>query len=281
VDVEREWLDLVAAVLATPLTALPEERLATTLMRTLDAPACAFHGRPEGGTLFQRVYPEGLFSAAQQAEWLRLGAEEPGSHPLLRYYLRTGDRAPRQVADVPSLFTGPAVRARWVELSRCHGFEHQLAIPLSATDGPRWFVLGRDRPFTADRMELARRLQPIVVGLDRQVAALRPVLSRAPGRGPRPEDRGAPARACRVRDTRALAVAADTNLTPRELAVLTLVAEGLTAGAAARRLVVAERTVHKHLERSYAKLGVSDRVSAVLRAQRLGILPEPVPAVAP
>jgi DNA-binding NarL/FixJ family response regulator len=48
----------------------------------------------------------------------------------------------------------------------------------------------------------------------------------------------------------------------------------------ARRLVVAERTVHKHLERAYAKLGVSDRVSAVLRAQRLGILPEPALAMA-
>ncbi len=279
-DVEREWLDLVAAVLATPLTALPEEPLATTLMRTLDAPACAFHWRAGGGAPVQRVYPPGLFSAAQQAEWQRLGAEQPGSHPLLHYYLRTGDRAPRQVADVPSQFTGPAVRARWVELSRCHGYEHQLAIPLPATDGPRWFVLGRDRPFPADRVLLACRVQRIVVGLDRQVAALRTVLARAPDRAgaPRPEDRGAPARACRVRDTRPPAVAADTDLTPRELAVLTLVAEGLTAAATARRLVVAERTVHKHLERGYAKLGVSDRVSAVLRAQRLGILPAPAAA---
>ena len=57
--------------------------------------------------------------------------------------------------------------------------------------------------------------------------------------------------------------------------MLVLVADGLTAAAVARRLVVAERTVHKHLERAYAKLGVSDRVTAVLRAQRLGILPEP------
>ena len=43
---------------------------------------------------------------------------------------------------------------------------------------------------------------------------------------------------------------------------------------------MAERTVHKHLERVYAKFGVSDRVSAVLRAQRLGILPETALAVA-
>ncbi|MHC8504121.1 LuxR C-terminal-related transcriptional regulator [Pseudonocardia artemisiae] len=39
-----------------------------------------------------------------------------------------------------------------------------------------------------------------------------------------------------------------------------------------RRLAIAERTVHKHLQRTYAKLGVTDRLSAVLRAQRLGLL---------
>jgi DNA-binding CsgD family transcriptional regulator len=279
VDVEGEWLDLVATVLATPLTALPEERLATTLLRTFDAPACAFHWRAGGGAVVQRVYPPDLFSAAQQAEWRRLCAEEWALHPLLHHYLRTGDRAPRQVADVPSALAGPALRGGWVELGHCHGIEHQLAIPLTATDGPRWFVLGRDRPFTADRMLLARRVQRIVVGLDRQVAALRPVLGRPPRTlAPRPEGRAA--RACRVRDAHPLEVAADAHLTPRELAVLTLVAEGLTAGAAARRLAVAERTVHKHLERSYAKLGVSDRVSAVLCAQRLGVLPAPASTAA-
>jgi len=85
---------------------------------------------------------------------------------------------------------------------------------------------------------------------------------------------------CRAPEPEAGAVAADVHLTPRELSVLALVSDGLTAAAVARRLMVAERTVHKHLERTYAKLGVSDRVSAVLRAQRLRILPEKVVAVA-
>jgi DNA-binding CsgD family transcriptional regulator len=262
VDVEREWLDLVASVLATPLTFLPEERIATALMATFDAPACAFHCRPGPDTVVQRMYPEGLFSAVQQAEWLRLAVEEPSCCPLLHYYLRTGDMAPQQVADVPSVFAGPRVRARWIELSRCHGFEHQLAIPLpSGLEGPRWFVLGRTEPFAADRMHLARRVQRLIVGLDRQAVALTGWQNRATA----PD---------------AVAVAADVHLTPRELAVLALVADGLTAAATGRRLVVAERTVHKHLERVYAKFGVSDRVSAVLSAQRLGILPETTLAVA-
>jgi DNA-binding CsgD family transcriptional regulator len=256
VDVEREWLDLVTTVLATPLTALPEERLATALMATFDAPACAFHSRPAPHRVVQRIYPEGLFSAEQQAEWVRMAVEMPWCHPLLHYYLTTGDSAPQQVADVPSAVAGPGVRARWIELSRCHGFHHQLAIPLSpGTEGPRWFVLGRGDPFPADHMLLARRVQRLIVGLDRQATALRRWQTRAV-----------------VHD--APAVAADIRLTPRELSVLGLVADGLTAGATARRLLVAERTVHKHLERVYAKLGVSDRVSAVLQAQRLGMLPD-------
>ena len=65
----------------------------------------------------------------------------------------------------------------------------------------------------------------------------------------------------------------DVRLTPREVAVMALVAEGITAAAIARQLAIAERTVHKHLERIYKKLGVCDRVSAVRRAHRLGLLP--------
>jgi DNA-binding CsgD family transcriptional regulator len=212
------------------------------------------------------MYPAGLVSAAQQAEWTRLSIEEPGRHPLLHYYLRTGDMAPQQVADVPAVLAGPRARAGWVELSRCHGFEHQLAIPLPVGgDGPRWFVLGRAERFSGQRMQLARRVQRLIVGLDRQAAALMRWQSRA---------------AEAVSAVDAASVASDVRLTPRELSVLTLVADGLTAAATARRLMVAERTVHKHLERVYAKLGVSDRVSAVLRAQRLGVLPEPELAAA-
>lgn len=80
--------------------------------------------------------------------------------------------------------------------------------------------------------------------------------------------------------TRAVAEhAADLRLTPREQAVLGLLAEGGTAAAIARRLMISERTVHKHLEHVYAKLGVSDRLSAVVRAELLGVLP-PGPAYA-
>jgi DNA-binding NarL/FixJ family response regulator len=51
------------------------------------------------------------------------------------------------------------------------------------------------------------------------------------------------------------------ELTSRECAVLSLLAEGLTALAIGRRLIISERTVHKHLQCICRKPGVSDRVA--------------------
>ncbi len=62
------------------------------------------------------------------------------------------------------------------------------------------------------------------------------------------------------------------RLTPRELEVLRLVAEGLTAPQIAGRLVLGTATVKSHLQTLYEKLGVSDRASAVAVAMRAGIL---------
>ena len=58
------------------------------------------------------------------------------------------------------------------------------------------------------------------------------------------------------------------------LAVLALLAEGLTAEAIGRRLGVSRHTVRKHLEHLYRKLGVGDRLVAVREARARGILPE-------
>ena len=62
------------------------------------------------------------------------------------------------------------------------------------------------------------------------------------------------------------------ELTSRELAVLHLLVEGCTALAMAHRLGISVRTVQKHLEHVYRKLGVGDRLGAVLTAQRVGLL---------
>ena len=61
-------------------------------------------------------------------------------------------------------------------------------------------------------------------------------------------------------------------LTPREIEVLQLAAEGLSAAQTAKRLSVGTATIRTHLANVYAKLLVADRSSAVATALRLGII---------
>ena len=61
-------------------------------------------------------------------------------------------------------------------------------------------------------------------------------------------------------------------LTTRELAVLRLVAEGLDNRAIAERMTIAVTTVKVHLNHVYAKLGVTGRREALVRARQLGLL---------
>lgn len=63
-----------------------------------------------------------------------------------------------------------------------------------------------------------------------------------------------------------------TALSPREVEVLGLLADGLPARAIAHRLHLSERTVHKHLGSIYRKLGVHDRLLAVTHGQALGLI---------
>jgi DNA-binding CsgD family transcriptional regulator len=72
----------------------------------------------------------------------------------------------------------------------------------------------------------------------------------------------------------------DAGLTGRELTVLVLLGEGCSAVRIGRRLGCSPRTVQKHVGSIYRKLGVADRLTAVLEAQRRSILPMPghVPA---
>ena len=110
-----------------------------------------------------------------------------------------------------------------------------------------------------DDPDAVRRLSPASTGSG---AAGDRAGDRPPGpargadllRGPRPATRANPA-----------------GLTPREMEVLTLLAEGLRNAEIADRLYLTPKTVGHHLAAIFAKLGVETRTEAVHAAAQLGI----------
>lgn len=125
-----------------------------------------------------------------------------------------------------------------------------------------------------DQVEMAIRnihggrtwLDPIVQ--ERLVAALLPGGSgaAAPDAGPVSRDTGAS-----PQPGPAAEGALPDGLTPREVEVLALIAEGLSNAQICARLVVSQATVKTHINRIFAKIGARDRAQAVRYAYRNGL----------
>jgi DNA-binding CsgD family transcriptional regulator len=242
------WLALVGDILQGQPGAreFPHARVADLLLESFDAACCSLNvvdrawvDHVVGG------WPVGYLPTTPPCGVLL----DASTQPLIRWYSVTGSPAPQILGRVPRAVAGPRMCAEWSAFARPFGITHQLALPLRVGKGVEAYVVSRpDDDYDDADTDLATLVVPALAALLRQHRVLHDV----------PEER------CdRVRDRR---------LTEREFAVLTLLGEGLTAQAIARRLDTSPRTVHKHLEHLYRKLGVRDRLVAVQRARDAGLL---------
>jgi DNA-binding NarL/FixJ family response regulator len=75
-----------------------------------------------------------------------------------------------------------------------------------------------------------------------------------------------------VLDRQSAAERAGETLTPREIEMVRMVAQGLRNKVIAERLSISEGTVKVHLHNIYEKLGVDGRLELVLSAQQKGLI---------
>jgi DNA-binding CsgD family transcriptional regulator len=254
--------------------------------RILDLVMAAMADLDEGRRIWPRVFLEmsgrfelqmgGLIDydrATQQvhtiAGWpdrvhqIKLTPAENGAYPLLRHYGQRKDPVPRTLDDVIDVYRWRA-SARFARMrEQFAGADTHLMMPLRRT-GSTVRLLGLCRPggnFTACEQRHIRRLQPVLEALDRHEQTITRWRTRHADH------------ASQVDKT-----VTDLGITPREVVILTLLAEGLTATSAGRRLGISPRTVAKHQQNLQRKLATVDRVNTVLRAQRLGLVPDPAAA---
>jgi DNA-binding CsgD family transcriptional regulator len=246
----QAWVDLVADLAATPSHQFPRDCLMQMLSATYGSIVTWEELRSDGTRGFEMSEPLGDFPTDEETEIIvSYGLQ---LHPLVRWFARTGDPAPMSLERIPREMVPREGFLVVREVLGPRGIDQQLAIPYHlGADRQAAFIMNRgDHDYDDEEFDLAGRIQPLLMVLSRQADALTSATPDA---------------------------LSDGRLTPRELAVLDLLSDGLTAEAIGHRLLISPRTVHAHLGRIYRKLEVSDRVLAVTTAQQLGLLPVATP----
>jgi DNA-binding CsgD family transcriptional regulator len=195
---------------------------------------------PEGAQVRYADYPAGALDPATQPAF----EAHVHEHPLVNHYRATGSGEPVMISD----FLGQQRFHRlglYAEFFRGIPVEHQLAVNLP---GPGRQVIGI--ALSRDRRDFCDQDRALL-------SVLQAPLTTALLRASRRRQAG---QALTAMSGRGLA-----DLTERESQILRLVADGGTNSSIARSLGVSPRTIAKHLEHLYRKLGVTSRAAAVSR----------------
>jgi DNA-binding CsgD family transcriptional regulator len=185
-----------------------------------------------------------------------LYARHAYENPLVARYQRTGDGRAYRFSDVAATEQLHAT-ALYQEFYAPLGLEHQIAFTLPHAPG-RLMALALSRAhhdFSDDERDLLDSARPFLIQIYRNAIEHSRLLEELQirQRGWRlPLDDPLLARAL-----------ASRGLTAREGEVLSWVATGRSNRAVAAQINVSERTVQKHVQRCFSKLGVHTRTEAV------------------
>ncbi|WP_217424025.1 response regulator transcription factor [Agromyces sp. Marseille-P2726] len=240
----NSWIDLTAELLSRPLDHDPMVEICHELATYFSSDATGTIDFTESRARF------GVYETAVDAAPY---VPQIGDHPLALLYRSTGDPHTHSLMEAQR-FTTSWSRTLLQSL-RDQNIKDFVFVPLRPRQNMdhRWLGVSSAEPLqgATDDLEL---LRPLIAALDAHCAVLAE---------------------CFVPGSVDANAVADARLTSRELAVLGLVARGLTTVAIASRLRISPRTVSKHQENLYRKLHVNDRVSAVILAHELRVLQLP------
>ncbi len=194
-------------------------------------------------------YPHGCINAAS----LTAFEAHVHEHPLLVHYRASGSGEPAKISDFVS-------QQRFHRLGLYSEFfkhipvEYQIAFNLAEAPDGRLTAIALNRAgrdFTEEDRDLLNAISAPLGNAQR-----------------RARDRHSARVALGTAESEGVA-----GLTDREAQILQLAARGRTNQAIARTCDVSPRTVAKHLEHIYRKLGVTSRAAAVYRTAAAGLTP--------
>ena len=246
-----DWLSSVIELLREPMTTMPKLTILGRLRDCYDSTAASWNWRDRDGAFGMMIAPEDIVLPRPTPNACPSGAPT-GRQPLITWFTADQDPAGQTSFSVAGTalprFPRRSTDRRLIQL----GMDQQLSIPYRL-DGTmfRTFVVARGgKDYSDDDLTLARHIQQSLITVDQQIRTLARLSAERGAADP----------------------AAEFELTGRELAVLQLLAEGRTTRCSAHQLGCSPRTVEKHLERCFRKLGVRDRLNAVRVATRAGLI---------
>ena len=239
-----DWLSSVLDLLREPMTTMPTQKIMDRLRSCYDSTAASWNWRDPDGAFGMISAPKDILVARSTRAACQVGAaNDTGS--MMAFATDQGPRSQAHSSIPAVVVSGDR---RLIHL----GMKHQLSIPyrLDETMFRNYIVARGGKDYSNDDLMLARHIQQSLITVDQQICVLAH-LSAEHG---------------------VATTAADFKLIGREMAVLQLLTAGRTTRASARRLRCAPRTVEKHLERWFRKLGVRDRLNAVRVATQAGLV---------